>query len=106
MGERLRPIVGETRRARLFTAGTALALAVAVAAFIALNPKDDKTIPRDSYTLAAERICLGAKRQIVAAEQSAVRQAKHGDISAVARALVPIVASWRAELGVLKTPQD
>lgn len=105
-GKRLGRIVGESRRSRLLTVGTVLALAIAIAGFIALSPKDDETIPRDSYTLAAERICLGAKRQIVAAEQSAVRQAERGDSSAVARALVPIVAGWRAELGVLKTPED
>lgn len=106
LGERLGRIAGDSRRSRLLTASTVLALVIAIAGFIALNPKGDETIPRDSYTLAAERICLGAKRQIVAAEQSAVRQAEHGDSSAVARALVPIVASWRAELGVLKTPED
>lgn len=106
LGERLGRIAGESPRSRLLTVGTVLALVIAIAGFIALSPEDDETIPRDSYTLTAERICLGAKRQIVAAEQGAVRQAERGDGSAIARALVPIVAGWRAELGVLKTPED
>jgi hypothetical protein len=103
---RLWRLAGETRRARLLTAGTALALLVAIAAFIALRPSEDKSIPRDAYTLAAEKVCLGAKSQIVAAEQAAVRAAAHRDQSSVARALVPIVATWRAEMGTLKTPDD
>jgi zinc-ribbon domain len=104
--ERLGRIAGETRRARLLTAGTALAVVVAIAGFIALSPDDEEAIPRDAYTLSAERICLGAKRQIVAAERSAVRHAKRGAHAALPQALVPIVASWRAEMVVLKTPED
>jgi hypothetical protein len=103
---RLGRIVGETRKARLLTVGTVLAIAIAIAGFIALSPKDEAGIPRDSYTLAAERACISAKRQIVAAEQSAVRHAKRRERGAVARALVPIVATWRAELSTLKTPDD
>lgn len=102
----LRRLVGETRRARLITAGTALAIVVAIAGFVALSPDDEEPIPRDSYTLAAERICLSTKRQIVAAEQSAVRQGGKQATGGVARALVPIVAAWRAEMDTLKTPED
>lgn len=103
---RIAKIVGETRRGRLLTAGTALALAIAIAAFIALSPADDGTIPRDAYTLAAERICLNAKQQIVGAERRSVEDAKHGRQAELAQSLVPIVATWRAEMGILKTPSD
>lgn len=106
LSERLGRIAGETRRARLLTVGTVLAIVIAVAGFIALSPEDDGAIPRDSYTRAAERICLGSKRQIVAAEQSAVQHVERGSNAILARALVPIVAGWRAQLGVLNTPED
>lgn len=78
-----------------------LALLVAVIAFIALKPDDD-TIPRDAYTVSADRLCLYAKRQIVAAE----RQARNGDTGTLARELVPIVATWRAGFEGLAVPSD
>lgn len=99
--ERLRRIIGTTRKARILTAATAVAFLVAIVAFFALNPGED-SIPRDAYTLAAERLCLDAKAEIVATE----RQAAKGETSEFARGLVPIVASWRSGLSELKVPSD
>jgi predicted nucleic acid-binding Zn ribbon protein len=99
--ERLRRLLGTTRQARLLSAATVIALVVAVIAFIALKPSGD-TIPRDAYTIAADRLCLDAKGEIVAVE----RGAGHGDTSAFARELVPIVAAWRSEFGKLHVPGD
>ncbi|HEX5928541.1 MAG TPA: hypothetical protein VFY48_04030 [Solirubrobacterales bacterium] len=76
---------------------TILALAIAVIGFVALAADDD-SVPRDHYTLAAERICLQAKRQIVAAGEDGG--------SAYARQLVPITVSWREALGELRPPAD
>jgi len=103
MRERLTAIVGRTRKARLVTAATAVAIAVAIAAFIALKPSDD-AIPRDAYTIAADRICLGAKGEIVAVEERARKRGGHA--SAFARALVPIVATWRSRFQTLRVPSD
>jgi hypothetical protein len=101
--ERLGGLVGQTRRARWITAATAAALAVAIVAFIALDASDD-SIPRDAYTIAADRICLGAKGEIVTVERRARR---HGeDPSAFAHALVPIVATWRSRFQKLRVPPD
>jgi predicted nucleic acid-binding Zn ribbon protein len=97
--ERLARILGTTRKARLITAATALALLVAVIAFFALDTAEEEAIPRDGYTLAAERICLDAKQEIVAAE----RQATAGSL---ASSLVPVVASWRAQFEALAVPAD
>jgi hypothetical protein len=69
----------------------------AVIAFIATSP-DEKSIPRDGYTLSAERICLDAKGQIVAAANEG-----GGDF---ARQLVPIVVRWREQLAELDPPSD
>jgi zinc ribbon protein len=100
-GERLRRIVGTTRKARLITAATVLAFAVAIAAFIALKPSED-TIPRDAYTIAADHLCLNAKREIVVAE----RQSSRVGTSVFASELVPIVAAWRSRLHELRVPPD
>jgi hypothetical protein len=78
-----------------------LALVVAVVAFIALKPADD-SIPRDSYTVAADQICLDAKTQILAVEG----KARAGATAALARELVPIVATWRAGFEGLEAPTD
>lgn len=103
MRERLTAIVGRTRKARWVTAATAFAIAVAVAAFIALKPSD-ATIPHDAYTIAADRICLGAKGEIVAIEERARKRGS--DASTFARALVPIVATWRSRFQALRVPSD
>ncbi len=100
--QRLLQIVGTTRKARLITGGTVLALVVAVIAFIALEPEDD-SIPRDGYTIAADQLCLAAKGEILAAER---RASKGGDTAAFAGELVPIVATWRSRVEALEVPSD
>jgi hypothetical protein len=100
--DRLARIAGTTRKARLVTAATVVALAVAVIAFIALEPEEE-AIPRDGYTIAADRLCLDAKRKIVGAERHA--GAGGADAGAFA-ALVPIVASWRTRFEGLEVPAD
>lgn len=99
--QRLEGLVGTTRRARLITGLTVAALLVAVAAFIAIDPAEDE-IPRDAYTVAADRLCLDSKRSIVAIERSFAAQGP----GAVARELVPVVAAWRSQLHELQVPAD
>lgn len=82
-----------------------MALAVAIAAFFALD-SDDKTIPRDAYTVAADSLCLEAKEQIVAAERRFGSASGPADLSALAAELVPIVANWRSRLQDLVVPAD
>jgi hypothetical protein len=78
---------------------------VAVVAFLALEPSDDG-IPRDAYTITADRLCLSAKQQIVAAERGSGDQRGPGDASVFARELVPIVTSWHSQLRELAVPVD
>ena len=96
-GNRLAKLLGSDRKTRLVTGATIVALVVAVAAFIALSPNDD-SIPRDRYTLAAEKVCLTSKQNIVGV----------GSVggSAYARQLVVLVVSWREQLADLKVPED
>lgn len=102
--ERAVELVGTTRKARLISAVTALAIVVAIAAFIALD--SDEGIPRDAYTVEADRICLNSKRGIVAARVVFARQAGQIDPGAFARTLVPVVGKWRAQLRELAVPPD
>lgn len=99
-------VIGTTRRARAITLGTLLALVIAVVSFIALEPASDDSIPRDAYTIAADRMCVDAKRQIVAAERRSLRHPGRNGPGNLARALVPIVAGWRSEFRALAAPSD
>jgi hypothetical protein len=95
--ERISALIGTTRKARIITTATAVAVVIAVAGFIALKPAKD-TFPRDAYTIEAEEICLSAKRQIVAVERAGGAD--------FAGALVPIVVSWRSQMQSLTAPED
>jgi zinc-ribbon domain len=105
MRDRVGRAIGTSRRARWVSAITTLAVAVAIVSFIALDP-DDEGIPRDAYTLAAERICLDAKRQIVAIGRGFRADADSASASAFARALLPAVSGWRLQLADLEVPLD
>lgn len=97
-------LVGRTRRARLLTIGTLVALLVATVAFFAL-PSEEDSAPDDAYTRAAERLCIAEKQAIVAAARDAVA-GDSGTLAAYAAALVPITVEWRAALGDLRAPED
>ena len=99
--ERVVSLVGTTRKARIITLATVAAIAVAIAALIALGPAGDDSIPRDSYTITADGMCLDAKRQIVAAERASA-----GNLDAFARSLVPVIANWRSSFRNLRVPSD
>ena len=98
-------LLGTTRKARAITAATLLAVAAAIVAFIALEPVKEESIPRDAYTVAADRMCLSAKREIVGVERQAGTGPQHGP-SEMARALLPIVATWRSQFRALQVPAD
>ena len=105
--DRVGGLIGTTRRARLVTVMTAVAILVAIAAFIALDPaEDDDEIPRDAYTLEADGICVDAKRRIVAVERRALADPSRSRPAGFAGALVSIVADWRADLQSLVPPAD
>lgn len=101
--ERLGSLIGTSRKARLTTLGTVVALIVAVIAFIVLKPADEDSgeIPRDSYTVAADNQCLAAKQRIVAVEREAIE----GGDAALGR-LVPVISGWRGEFEGMRVPTD
>jgi hypothetical protein len=87
-------MIGTSPRARLLSAGTALAIMVAVIAFIALAPSHDHG--EDAFTRQLDQSCVTEKQTIAALErQTAQRSAELG---AFAGALVTIVEEWRSSL--------
>jgi hypothetical protein len=98
-------VTGTTRRARIVSALTATAVVIAVVGFIALKPSED-SIPHDAYTIAADRMCLQAKHQIVAAERQSLKRAGQDGSGDFARTLVPIITEWHSEFSVLGVPSD
>jgi len=101
--ERIGNLLGRTRKARLLTLGTVLALLIAVVAFIALPEDDD--LPYDAYAKAADRLCVPQKQAIVEAGQESLTGPDRG-LQAYAGRLVPIVVEWRAALNGLDAPAD
>lgn len=99
--ERIGGLFGKDRRTRVVSAATIVALIVAVVAFVALGQSKEKTIPRDAYTIAAEQMCITAKRHIVAVENGGLASG-----AAAARQLLPLVSEWRSEFDALKVPSD
>jgi len=103
--QRIARLIGTTRKARFATAATATAIAIAIAAFIALPAHDDKEIPYDAYTRAADKACVQEKQQIVASQPRAPK----GNLAGFARyadALVVIVGNWRSSLKDTHAPPD
>jgi len=74
------------------------------ATFVALKPSEDDSIPRDAYTISADRLCVESKRQIVAAERQSLRD-PNGP-GAGFSALVPVVSNWRSEFEAKPVPTD
>ena len=100
--ERFRALLGTSRRARLTTAATAVALVVAAAALFALEPseEDPATGP---FTSTLDRVCVDRKRTIAALERETVRQ-QSPDLATFAGALVSIVEEWRLDLAASPPP--
>jgi hypothetical protein len=89
-------LVGTTRRARVVTAATAIAVVVAVGAFVALKPSE--SVPTaDAFTRNLDRTCTFEKRTIGALERQTAQQ-QPPDVSSFAGALVLIVEEWRLSL--------
>jgi zinc-ribbon domain len=94
-------VVGTTRRTRWITAATVGAIVVAVVAFIALDPAGDEEAS-DVYVLAADQVCVKAKKKVGKASQRALARNSDG----YATDLITIVAGWRADLRELRAPAD
>lgn len=106
VGAALGRIVGSTRKARLVSAGIALAIVVAVVAFIALGSDDEETVPQDGLTKALDANCVHHKVQIAKAQAEALNGGDLSAVSTYADSMVAMAGEWRLQLGRLNVPAD
>src|SRR6201999_3847724 len=72
---RFEEVVGTSRRARILTALTVLALAVAVVAFIVLRSDEGEGgVPQDAYLRSLDRQCVQEKARLSDLEDKTLRQ--------------------------------
>jgi hypothetical protein len=100
--ERLGRLFGTTPRARLLSAGTAIAAVVAIVAFIALKPSEE-AVSEDSYLRGLDQSCVTEKERISTLEAETLRQ-RRPDLEEFASVLVTVVAEWRSNLQGTPSP--
>jgi hypothetical protein len=99
-GERLGRLIGNTRQARLVTAGIVIALVVAVIAFLSLDSDEDGTAT-SAYLEGLDRTCVAEKERISALETEALAKRGAGP-QEFASVLVTALAEWQE--GLRQTP--
>jgi len=99
-------IIGTTRKARLVSAGIAVAIVVAIVAFIALGSDDEKTVPQDGLTKAMDANCVHHKVTIAKAQAEALNGGNLAAVSTYADSMVAMAGEWRMQLGRLDVPAD
>ena len=108
-------LIGRSRRERLITAGTALAVVIAIVAVIivATGGSDDGDSGQDSgeqpaYQKQAEQTCLGSKRALAAVAKRVSRSedAPTAALALYAAAVAELVNDWRSRFTALDPPPD
>jgi zinc-ribbon domain len=101
-GERLKRLLGSNRRARLLSAATAIAIIVAIVAFVALDPGEESGA-QDTFLSGLDRSCVAEKERVSRLETETLRRSPP-DLAEFATVLVTIVAEWRASLEATPPP--
>jgi hypothetical protein len=99
--ERAGRLLGTTRKARLLTVATAVAILIAIVAFIALTPGDESG--EDPFLQGVDQACVAEKERISTLERETLRQ-RPPNLEAFASVLVTIVAEWRSDLQSTSAP--
>lgn len=94
--ERFTRLVGSDRRTRIVTAATAVAIVIAVVAFLFLGSSDDST-EESAYLQGLDRTCVAEKERVIALEGETLRS-RPPDLAAFSSVLVTIVAEWHSGL--------
>jgi len=97
-GATLGRIVGTTRKARLVSAGIAVALVVAVVAFIVLGSNHESSIPQDGPTKAMDANCVHHKVELAKAQAQAINGGDLAAVSLYADTVVQVAGNWRIQL--------
>lgn len=92
--DRLAALVGGSRRERLLTLGTIIAIAIAVIAFVALD-FDDSDLPDPEQSQAADSACVEAKQGVA---EAATRSQASGSINTYGIGLVIASLNFREAL--------
>jgi outer membrane protein OmpA-like peptidoglycan-associated protein len=108
-------LIGRSRRERLITAGTALAIVIAIIAVIVLvtGGSDDgdsgsEAVDQAAYAEQASRICVQSKQAVAVVANRAAR--RENDPAAAfqlfAAAAADVASQWRKRFAALDTPSD
>ena len=97
-------VIGTNRNARLLTLGTVLAVAIAVAAFIALD-SDDSSDPSDDYLGEADVICIEGKRDLAQAGDR-IFDSGPDPLPPYARVALRITGETRSRFEELEPPDE
>ena len=92
----------------MISLATAIALVVAIAAFIALAPadEDDAGVPQDALTKALDASCVRHKEEIATMQQRALKVGTLAAVSDYGESIVPIAGEWKDELDKAAVPPD
>ena len=102
--KRLEEVIGTTRRARIVTALTVAAVAVAIVAFIVLRSGDSEgEVPQDAYLRQQDRACIAEKARISSLEGETLATAQP-DLNLFSSLLVRVVTEWHANLHTSAPP--
>jgi hypothetical protein len=107
-------LIGSSRRERLITAGTVLAVVIAIVAVVVLvtgGSDDGDSRGRDSgeqpaYQKRAEQTCLGSKRALAAVAKRASRSENDptAALALYAGAVAELAGDWRTQQDALDPP--
>jgi hypothetical protein len=104
-------LIGGSRRERLITAGTAVAIVIAIVAVIVLvtgGSDEGDSGSEAAYPEQATRICVLSKQAlaVVANRASKSENDPAAALALYARAVVELAAQWRSRLGSLDPPPE
>jgi len=100
--ERFKSLIGTTRQARLVTAAIAVALIVALVAFLSLDSDEDGSAT-SAYLEGLDRNCAAEKERISGLETEALSRQAAGP-QAFASVLVTALAEWRQSMRQASPP--
>jgi hypothetical protein len=100
---RLDEVIGTTRRARIVTALTVLAIALAIVAFIILRSgSNEGEVPQDAYLRQQDRTCVAEKARLSSLESETL--GAQPNINLFSSLLVRVVTEWHANLHASSPP--
>jgi hypothetical protein len=102
--DRLAQLVGPTRRARLATAVTVIALVIAVVAFLSLDTNGDETA-ESPYLQSVDRVCVAEKERISALGREVLSQ-ELPNPREFPSVLVTALAEWQSSLRQTPPPPE